>query len=124
MTESELQTARRELERVLASPGFARNDRLARFLRFVVEKHLEGGDDEVKESVLAVEVFGRSPDYNSKRDSIVRTEATRWLSNYRRADIFRSCGRPWTSKDHPGLRLKGRLMCEAAGGCFWPWLAW
>jgi TolB-like protein len=77
MTESELQTARRELERVLASPGFARNDRLARFLRFVVEKHLKGGDDEVKESVLAVEVFGRSPDHNSKRDSIVRTEASR-----------------------------------------------
>ena len=77
MTESELQTARRELERVLASAGFARNDRLARFLRFVVEKHLEGGDDEIKESVLAVEVFGRSPDHNSKRDSIVRTEASR-----------------------------------------------
>ena len=67
MTESELQTARRELERVLASAGFARNDRLARFLRFVVEKHLEDGDHEVKESVLAVEV-GRSPDHNSKRD--------------------------------------------------------
>lgn len=77
MTESELQTARRELERVLASPGFVRNDRLARFLRFVVEKHLEGRDDEVKESVLAVEVFGRSPDYNSRQDSIVRTEASR-----------------------------------------------
>lgn len=77
MTESELQTGRRELERVLASPGFVRNDRLARFLRFVVEKHLEGRDDEVKESVLAVEVFGRSPDHNSRQDSIVRTEASR-----------------------------------------------
>jgi TolB-like protein/Flp pilus assembly protein TadD len=77
MTESEPQTARRELERVLASPGFARNDRLVKFLRFVVEKHLEGEDDEIKESVLAVEVFGRRPDHNSKHDSIVRTEASR-----------------------------------------------
>jgi len=63
LEESDLQAARSELERVLASPGFTRNERLGRFLRFVVEKHLEGRDDEIKEYVLAVEVFGRSPDY-------------------------------------------------------------
>jgi len=72
--ESDLQAARSELERVLASPGFTRNERLGRFLRFVVEKHLEGRDDEVKEYVLAVEVFGRSADYDPKQDSIVRAE--------------------------------------------------
>jgi TolB-like protein len=77
VAEFELQEARNELERVLASPGFARNERLARFLRFVVENHLEGRDEEIKESVLAVEVFGRSPDHNPKQDSIVRTEASR-----------------------------------------------
>jgi TolB-like protein/Flp pilus assembly protein TadD len=65
------------LQRILASPGFARNERLSRFLRFVVEQHLAGKDQELKESVLAVEVFGRSPDYDSKRDPIVRTEAVR-----------------------------------------------
>jgi serine/threonine-protein kinase len=74
---SEHQAARKELERVLASPGFARNERLARFLRFVVERYLEGRNDEIKESVLAVEVFGRSPDYDPRQDSIVRTEASR-----------------------------------------------
>ena len=77
LAESDLQAARSELERVLASPGFARNERLGRFLRFVVEKHLEGRDDEVKEYVLAVDVFGRSPDHDPKQDSIVRTEASR-----------------------------------------------
>ena len=75
--ESDLQAARSELERVLASPGFTRNERLGRFLRFVVENHLEGRGDEIKEYVLAVEVFGRSPDYDPKQDSIVRTEASR-----------------------------------------------
>jgi TolB-like protein/Tfp pilus assembly protein PilF len=69
--------ARQELERVLQSPCFARNERLSRFLRFVVERHLEGRDDELKESVIAVEVFGRRPDYNPKHDAIVRTEAGR-----------------------------------------------
>ena len=77
IADSENQAARRELERVLASRSFARNERLARFLRFVVEKSLEGRDDEIKESVLAVEVFGRSPDHDPHQNSIVRTEASR-----------------------------------------------
>jgi len=68
---------RRELERVLASAGFARNERLSRFLRFVVERRLEEKDNELKESLIAVGVFGRRPDYDPKLDSIVRTEAGR-----------------------------------------------
>jgi len=71
------QAARSELERVLASPGFARNERLSRFLRYVVERHLEGRDSEIKESLLAIEVFGRPTDYDPKQDPIVRTEASR-----------------------------------------------
>ena len=73
----EVQAARRQLERVLASPGFSRNKRLGRFLQFIVEQHLEGKDGEIKESVIALEVFGRGPDHDPKQDSIVRTEATR-----------------------------------------------
>jgi len=75
--ESHEEAVRRELEKVLRSPGFANNERLSRFLRFVVEHHLEGKDHELKESVLAVEVFGRKPDYNPRQDAIVRTEAGR-----------------------------------------------
>ena len=66
-----------ELKRVLESPGFERNERLSRFLRFVVERHLEGRDHELKESVIGTEIFGRRPDYNPKSDPIVRTEARR-----------------------------------------------
>jgi TolB-like protein/tetratricopeptide (TPR) repeat protein len=69
--------ARRQLERLLQSPGFARNPRLSRFLRFLIEQHLEGRDIELKETVIGTEVFGRGPDYNPKRDAIVRTEAGR-----------------------------------------------
>src|SRR5215469_8707650 len=71
------QAVRRELDLVLGSEGFARNQRLSRFLRFVVERRLEGRDPELKESVIAVEIFGRSADYNPRHDPIVRTEATR-----------------------------------------------
>ena len=75
--ETEGQATLRQLDHVLASPGFARNERLSRFLRFVVERHLEGRDAELKESSLAVEVFGRPPDYDPKQDPIVRKEAGR-----------------------------------------------
>jgi TolB-like protein/Flp pilus assembly protein TadD len=75
--ELEAQAIRRQLERVLESPGFARNERLSGFLRFVVEGHLSGKDHELKESVIAVEVFGRSPGFDSRLDPVVRTEAVR-----------------------------------------------
>ena len=71
------QAARRQLDKVLASSGFVRNERLSRFLRFVVERHLQGRDQELKESLIAIEVFGRPPGYDSKQDPIVRTEASR-----------------------------------------------
>ena len=70
-------TVRQELDRVLKSAVFARNDRLSAFLRFVVEQALEGRGGDLKESVIATEVFGRKPDYNPKRDPIVRNEASR-----------------------------------------------
>ncbi|MBA2304742.1 MAG: hypothetical protein H0W08_19205, partial [Acidobacteria bacterium] len=75
--ESRREAVRRELELVLASAGFSRNDRQTQFLRFLVERHLEGRDSELKESVIAVEVFGRDPGYDPKLDGIVRTEAMR-----------------------------------------------
>jgi TolB-like protein/Flp pilus assembly protein TadD len=66
-----------ELGRILAGAGFVRNARMSRFLTFLVERHLEGRDAEVKETLIAYEVFGRRPDYDPKQDSIVRTEAAR-----------------------------------------------
>jgi TolB-like protein len=75
--ESEAQAVRQHLERILESPGFSRNERLSRFLRFVVEGHLDGKDHELKESVIGIEVFGRRPDFDSRLDPVVRTEAVR-----------------------------------------------
>jgi len=79
MTDRDLDphTIRQELDRLLASSGFARNARMSSFLRFLVERHLERKDDELKESVIGVEVFGRRPEYDPKQASIVRTEAAR-----------------------------------------------
>jgi TolB-like protein/Flp pilus assembly protein TadD len=75
--DTDVDAARRQLAQVLASAGFSHNERMARFLRFVVEHHLAGRDSEIKESVIAVEVFGRKPNHDPAQDSIVRTEAGR-----------------------------------------------
>ncbi|HEY3837925.1 MAG TPA: hypothetical protein VGL72_15190 [Bryobacteraceae bacterium] len=77
LTEHDALTVRESLQRILASPGFSRNERLSRFLRFVVETHLQGRGEEIKESVIAVEVLERGTDHDPKRNSIVRTEAAR-----------------------------------------------
>jgi TolB-like protein len=72
---AEPNAVRAEVNRVVASKGFARAVRLAGFLRFVVEQSLEGRAGELKETSIGVEVFGRPPDYDPKQDSVVRTEA-------------------------------------------------
>src|ERR1044071_3052181 len=89
--ENQVEPLRRQLARVLASSGFARSERLSRLLRFVVERHLEGRDAELKESLIAIEVFGRRPDYDPKQDSIVRTEAARLRA--RLAEHYAGAGR-------------------------------
>jgi adenylate cyclase len=66
---------RTELEKILSSRGFAHNDRLSGFFRFVVEQELFGRGDELKESIIGVECFGRRPDYDVRQDSVVRNEA-------------------------------------------------
>ena len=66
-----------QLERILASPGFMANERLSRFLEFVVDRSLEGRSDQIKEVVIGLEVFARKPDYDPRRDPVVRTEAAK-----------------------------------------------
>jgi adenylate cyclase len=69
---------RAELDQILASPGFARADRLSQFLRFVIERSLnKARPEELKESVIGIEVYGRKPGYDSRADPTVRVEATK-----------------------------------------------
>ena len=66
---------RAELEHVVTGPAFAQSDRLVSFLRFIVIETLAGRADHIKESVVGVEIFGRSPGYDPKGDPIVRVQA-------------------------------------------------
>jgi hypothetical protein len=48
---------------------------LPNFLRFVVEHTLAGEVENIKERTLGIEIFGRSPDYDTSSDPIVRVTA-------------------------------------------------
>jgi tetratricopeptide (TPR) repeat protein len=67
-----------ELARVLAAPAFAGALAHQRLLRHLVQATLDGRADELKETVLGIEVFQRPADrFDPRRDSIVRVEARR-----------------------------------------------
>ncbi|HKE20748.1 MAG TPA: hypothetical protein VKB88_00070 [Bryobacteraceae bacterium] len=65
----------RQLERVLASPHLCQSKRCQALLKHVVEAYLDGCLDKVKERCIGFEVFQRDADYDTSRDSIVRTTA-------------------------------------------------
>lgn len=68
---------REQLDRLLASSALRYSERSCRFLRYVVEQQLAGNDGQLKEAVLAVEIFDREASYDSRVDSVVRVEARR-----------------------------------------------
>ena len=72
---ADLQLWKAELNAVLSSDQFARAPRLRQFLRYVSDKVFEGDAESIKEYSIAVEALGRSPNFDSKRDSIVRVDA-------------------------------------------------
>lgn len=65
------------LARLSARPEFASSDQLRRLLAFLVQETIEGRQEDLKETVIGVEVFGRAPGYDPKIDGVVRTEARR-----------------------------------------------
>jgi len=82
-----------QLERILTSVLFVDAQRASSFLSFIVERTLDGRTSEIKESIIAIEVLGRSPSFDSKTDPIVRVEAARlrdrlreYYDRYARAD--------------------------------------
>jgi len=68
------EAVRDQLQRLLASPAFADAPRLRSLLAFLVEQTICGHAEEIKESVIAVEVFGRAPDFDPRADSVVRVQ--------------------------------------------------
>jgi adenylate cyclase len=84
------QDIRLQLERICASQKFRDAVRSKRFLKFVVDEALAGRSSELKENVVGVSVFDRSPHYDPRLDSIVRVEAGRLRSKL--SDYYKEIG--------------------------------
>src|ERR1700693_3462557 len=65
----------RQLRAILASPAFHGSRRCQQFLQYVCEKSLAGEGYTIKERMIAIDVFGRSPQTDLGEDTIVRVGA-------------------------------------------------
>lgn len=66
-----------QLDKLLQSRVLQGSESLKAFLRFVVQKAVDGQDTHLKEYRIATEVFGRSSSYDPRVDSVVRVQAGR-----------------------------------------------
>jgi hypothetical protein len=62
---------------VLVSSAFDRSRSLSKLLNYICNKYFDGQADEIKEYSVAVEALGRPPDFDPKKDAIVRVEMHR-----------------------------------------------
>jgi hypothetical protein len=76
-TAASFEQERNEVDAILASGIFNRAPNLAHLLKYVCSKYFEGAVADIKEYNIAVDALGRPPEFDQKRDSIVRVEAHR-----------------------------------------------
>jgi hypothetical protein len=67
----------RAVGRIRSSRTMSGCNRLVQLLNFIVGATLKGEAGFLKETTIGVAVFGRSPDYDPKVDTIVRSQAWR-----------------------------------------------
>jgi len=72
---SEPEKIRQNLERVLSSQEFRTSKRCQDFLKYVVERTLEGQAETLKERTIAMDVFGRGSEYDPADSATVRVRA-------------------------------------------------
>ena len=77
------QDVERQLNRILESAVFQRSERLRRFLRYATEEGLAGGANRVTEYAIALQVFDKPEDFDSRNDPVVRVEAGRLRAKIR-----------------------------------------
>ena len=87
-SDEEIRALRRHLDELTQSAAFKGSPRSQQFLRYTVEKALEGNIHGLKERLIGVELFQRPPTYDTAQDAIVRVTASdvrrRLLEHYGR----------------------------------------
>lgn len=87
-SKEEVEAVRHHLDEVVQGAAFKGSPRSQQFLRYIVEKTLDGEINSLKERTLGVELFQRLPAYDTGQDAIVRVTASdvrrRLLEHYGR----------------------------------------
>jgi hypothetical protein len=87
-TKPEMAVVLRELEKLLEDDLFRRSSRYSALLRYIVEKSLNGQSADLKERTIGINVFRRTPDYDTNDDPVVRfcaSEIRKRLAQYYRS---------------------------------------
>ncbi len=91
--------AQQALKGALLSPGFSSSPQLSDFLRYIVEKTIEGKAGDIKAYSIAVDALGKSEDFDPQENAAVRVAAGR-LRQALKLHNARS------AKDDPPLKIK------------------
>jgi TolB-like protein/Flp pilus assembly protein TadD len=89
---------REHLKEVIASRAFAGSKRAQDFLQLIVEHALAGRFDSLRERMIGAEMFGRSIDYDTANDAVVRVKATEVRKKL--AQYYQESGKK------PGVRIE------------------
>ncbi|MFY9856081.1 MAG: hypothetical protein WAK26_19620 [Terracidiphilus sp.] len=89
-TDLEREEVRKELRKILESSVFHNSKRYATVLKFIVDQTLAGCGDQLKERTIGIEVFRRTPDYDTAVDHAVRSavaEVRKRLAQYYQQNV-------------------------------------
>ncbi|RZU35424.1 hypothetical protein [Edaphobacter modestus] len=87
-TVEDLALLRQHVKDIVEGAAFKGSHRSGQFLQYIIDQGVAGHFDSIKERVIGVELFGRSPTYDTGEDAIVRVTASdvrkRLLQHYGR----------------------------------------
>jgi hypothetical protein len=75
-TKEDVANLMKHLDQIVTGDAFRNSRRSAQFLQYVVEKSIQQEEDALKERMIGIELFGRSPAYDTGEDAIVRVTAS------------------------------------------------
>lgn len=75
-SEEDLARFQKHIGDIIRGPAFKGSHRSGQFLKYIIDQSIAGQFDSLKERMIGVELFGRSPSYDTGEDAIVRVTAS------------------------------------------------
>jgi len=79
-SEFRVMALQQHLKEIIEDPAFKGSHRSGQFLQYIVDQSIAGRIELLKERLIGVELFGRSPSYDTGEDAIVPVTASSRLT--------------------------------------------